>query len=102
TPLDEDGGLTGLDRLEGEGPTPDELTIPADLDAPLRARLARYRKRIGPLRCDILAAPLGSDGPEPLEAHGRRWGLSRERVRQVELQTKRFLRRALEDYYEAA
>ncbi len=38
---------------------------------------------------------LERDPPETLADIGRRWGLSRERVRQVEVQTKQFLRRHL-------
>lgn len=101
-PMDEEGELTGMDRLEDEGPTPEERTIRTDVDSRLRERLERYRKRIGPLGWDILEERLGSDEPDTLEQIGRRWGLSRERVRQVELQTRKFLQRALEDFHEAA
>ena len=101
-PVDEEGDLTGLDRLEDEGPTPEETVIRSSIDSRLRERLERYRKRIGPLGWDILEERLGADEPQTLEAIGKRWGLSRERVRQVELQPKRFLQRALEDFYEAA
>jgi len=95
--IDEEGDVTALDRLEDEGPSPEVLFADAQAGAVIRARLERYRKRIGPLGWDIIEGRLGADEPETLEQIGRRWGLSRERVRQVELQTRKFLRRALED-----
>src|SRR5690606_6694583 len=101
-PVDEEGELTGLDRLEDEGPTPEDAVLRQNIDARLRERLERNRKLIGPLGWDILEERLGANEPETLESIGKRWGHSRERVRQVELQTKRFLQRALEDFYEAA
>lgn len=101
-PIDEEGELSGLDRLEDPNPNPEERTMRVNEDQAIRERLERFRKRIGPLGWDILQERLGSDDPDTLETIGKRWGLSRERVRQVELQTKRFLERALEDFHEAA
>ncbi len=100
--LDPEGEITALDRLLDEDPVPDENYILAESNALVRDRLERYRKRIGPLGWDILEERLSSDSPQTLEQIGKRWGLSRERVRQVELQTRTFLRRALEDLNEAA
>jgi hypothetical protein len=40
---------------------------------------------------------LEQDEPKTLEEIGKRWGVSRERVRQVELRTKQFLSRHLSD-----
>ena len=98
--IDEDGEITALDRIEDEGPGPEEFVGAAQSDRLVRERLERLRKRIGPLGWDILEQRLSSDSPETLETIGRRWGLSRERVRQVELQTRRFLERALGDFAE--
>jgi len=95
--VDDDGELTALDRLEDDGPSPEEWFESAEADSLVRDRLERYRKRIGPLGWDIIEGRLGSDDPETLEQIGRRWGLSRERVRQVELQTRKLLQRALSD-----
>lgn len=96
--VDEEGEITALDRLEDDGPGPEEQLGHAEADWQVRDRLERLRKRIGPLGWDILEGRLGSDEPETLEQIGKRWGLSRERVRQVELQTKRFLQRCLADF----
>jgi RNA polymerase primary sigma factor len=57
--------------------------------------LSKVRKRIGDLGWDILQERLTQDKPLTLEELGQRWGVSRERVRQVELKTKSFLERYL-------
>jgi RNA polymerase primary sigma factor len=61
----------------------------------VQAALAKVRKRIGDLGWDILQERLTQDKPRTLEELGQRWGVSRERVRQVELKTKNFLARYL-------
>jgi RNA polymerase primary sigma factor len=62
--------------------------------------LAKVRKRIGDLGWDILQERLTQDKPRTLEELGQRWGVSRERVRQVELKTKSFLERYLSAFNE--
>src|SRR5919197_919961 len=54
-----------------------------------------FLKRLGDLGWDILQERLTQDKPRTLEELGQRWGVSRERVRQVELRTKSFLARYL-------
>lgn len=100
--IGEDGDVTALDRLPDEGPCPETEFVAAESAELVRDRLERFRKRIGPLGWDILEERLSSDSPQTLEQIGKRWGLSRERVRQVELQTRTFLKRALGDLDEAA
>ena len=60
-----------------------------------RRRWPKVRKRIGDLGWDIVQERLTQDKPRTLEELGQRWGVSRERVRQVELKTKHFLARYL-------
>jgi RNA polymerase primary sigma factor len=98
--LDEDGETTYLERLEDEGQKPDERVADAEGEAQVRGALERVRARIGELGWDIIHTRLEQDPPDTLEQIGRRWGVSRERVRQVELSTKRFLRGYLEELNE--
>ncbi len=92
----EDGGGSFLERLEGEGPSAQDLYLQAEGTRGLRHALGRVRKRIGELGWDIVHRRLEQDQPRTLEEIGRDWGVSRERVRQVELKTKQFLNRYLE------
>jgi len=100
--LDPEGESTHLDRLSDEGPQPDELMMKAQEAAQLRDQLSKVRKRIGELGWDILSERLTQDDPRTLEDIGKQWGLSRERVRQVEKSTRNFLSRYLEEFDEAA
>jgi len=99
-PVEDDGDVTFLDRLEDQGPTPDEQALAAEQDEEVQAALQRVRRRIGDLGWDILQERLTQDKPTTLEEIGQRWGVSRERVRQVELKTKSFLARYLESFNE--
>jgi RNA polymerase primary sigma factor len=93
--IDEDGETTFLDRLEDGGPSPQQVFLGREQDAEVQEALAKVRKRIGDLGWDILTERLTQDKPLTLEELGQRWGVSRERVRQVELKTKNFLERYL-------
>ena len=96
--IDEDGETTFLDRLEDGGPSPQETFLRGEQDAEVADALAKVRKRIGDLGWDILQERLTQDKPRTLEELGQRWGVSRERVRQVELKTKHFLARYLQAF----
>lgn len=93
--LDEEGETTFLDRLEDGGPSPQEQYLSREQATEVQEALARVKKRIGDLGWDILTQRLTQDKPATLEELGKHWGVSRERVRQVELKTKSFLQRYL-------
>ena len=96
--LDADGESTHLDRLPDEGPTPDVLLMREQERSQVRDALTKVRKRIGELGWDILSDRLTQDEPRTLEELGKEWGLSRERVRQVEKSTRTFLSRYLAEF----
>ena len=87
----ENGELTHLELLEDDGVGPEGWYLSAESDRTVRDALAKVRKRIGELGWEIIHDRLEQDSPRTLEEIGRRWGVSRERVRQVEVKTKRFL-----------
>jgi RNA polymerase primary sigma factor len=94
---DEEEGTTFLDRVEDEGPGPERALMAVEAGLEVRRALERSRQRIGSLGADIIKNRLQREERHTLEAVGARWGLSRERVRQVELVTKRLLSNLLED-----
>ncbi len=100
-PLDEESDMTYLERVEDDGETPDVRYAAREADANVQRALEKVRSRVGGLGWDIIHRRLGQDPPETLETIGRRWGLSRERVRQVEIQTKRLLRSYLQPFEDA-
>ncbi len=89
-------GASFLDRLEDQGPSTEDRALSSERDLRIRGSLARLRPRVGPLGWDIIHSRLKQDPPQSLARIGRRWGISRERVRQVETETKRFLGRYLQ------
>ena len=94
--IDEEGDATHLDRIEDDGPGPEDEYLMSEGDREVRDALGKVRKRIGELGWDIVHNRLEQDQPRTLEEIGKRWGVSRERVRQVELKTKQFLHRYLQ------
>lgn len=95
TPIEDDSETTYLERLEDGEQGQDEALLRGERDAQVAEALARVKKRLGDLGWDILQERLTQDKPRTLEELGRRWGVSRERVRQVELRTRDFLARYL-------
>jgi RNA polymerase primary sigma factor len=98
----DEGDASYLDRIEDERPLAEEAYAASQGDRQLREALERIRKRVGELGWDIIQNRLQKDPPDTLEQIGNRRGVSRERVRQVELATKRFLVGYLEPRREAA
>ncbi len=89
--IDQEGDATHLDHIEDEGSGPEDDYLQGEGDRVVRHALGRVRKRIGELGWDIVHNRLQQDEPRTLEEIGKRWGVSRERIRQVELKTKQFL-----------
>ena len=89
--LDEDGDVSHLDLLESDLPAPEQTTLAKERDEDVNAALGRLRKRLGDLGWDIVNERLKQESPKTLEELGKRFGVSRERVRQVELRTRSFL-----------
>jgi len=93
--IDDDGETTHLDRLESDLPGPEALALTEENNRDVREALKRVHKRLGDLGWDIVNERLEQDNPKTLEELGKRFGVSRERVRQVEMRTRSFLQRYL-------
>jgi RNA polymerase primary sigma factor len=93
--IDDDGETTHLDRLESDLPGPEQLALAEESNRDVREALKRVHKRLGDLGWDIVNERLEQDNPKTLEELGKRFGVSRERVRQVEMRTRSFLARYL-------
>jgi RNA polymerase primary sigma factor len=87
---DEEDAVLG-DFVAGEGPLPDE-----EIEVSLRRQaLESILESLPKRERDVIVLRYGLNGSEPetLEAIGRKLGLTRERVRQIELETLRRLSR---------
>ena len=100
--IDEEDDTTHLARVEDDRPGPEDTFLTNERVREVREVLARHRERVGELGWDLIHSRIQHATPLTLEQVGARWGLSRERVRQVELQTKRFLSTVLEEARPAA
>ncbi len=96
--LDEEGDVSHLDLLESDLPSPELQALSKERDQDVNEALGRLRKRLGDLGWDIVNERLKQESPKTLEELGKRFGVSRERVRQVELRTRAFLARYLSNF----
>jgi RNA polymerase primary sigma factor len=97
-PIGDDDDTTHLDRLEDARPGPEDAYMRSEYSEQVQEALQRVKKRIGGLGWDIVEQRLEEDQPRTLEEIGKDWGLSRERVRQVEKSTRTFLERYLDQF----
>jgi RNA polymerase primary sigma factor len=89
------GGSDGthLELLEDGSEGAEGRFLAAERDAEVRRALAAVRGRLGELGWSLVHDRLQQDAPLTLAQVGARWGVSRERARQVEVETRRLLRR---------
>jgi RNA polymerase sigma-32 factor len=80
-----------LDRLETPAEGPDTLVQRHELSSRLDGALGRFRTTLTPRDTDILEERILSEAPDTLEQIGSRYGISRERARQLEERLKKKL-----------
>lgn len=97
----EDGDASPLDFLVSQAVPPDDACMAAERDREVRQSLRALRARVGELGWDIVRDRLEQDSPKTLAEIGQRFGVSRERVRQVEVRLKQLLQRHLRATAEA-
>ncbi|HYM25896.1 MAG TPA: sigma-70 family RNA polymerase sigma factor [Vicinamibacterales bacterium] len=90
TPLAEDLSLGEV--LKADAPSPEEVTIRRDLSRKVRSALAPLTPR--EQQIIRLRYGIGADRPETLDEISRRFALSRERIRQIEMSAMRKMRSA--------
>jgi RNA polymerase sigma-32 factor len=83
-PTAADSDLTYEDTLLDEGPDPEEIVIDADEMARRRALLPDAMAKLSPRERDILTERHLKDERPTLETLSHRYGVSRERIRQIE------------------
>ena len=104
---DDDGGKTHLDMLEAAGDTrPDAEAESGEFRALLRDKLDHFAQGLRGRELTIYQERLHSDAPLTLQEIGDRYGISRERARQLEkrltIKLREYLRRELGDAVEIA
>jgi RNA polymerase sigma-32 factor len=80
-------GFSPLDRIASSDATPEERAMADETREKTRAELQAFFREIPARERTILRARLLDDHPMTLERLGRRFGISKERVRQLEERT---------------
>lgn len=90
------------ETMVGASPTPEESLAESETESRTREQVASALKVLDARERQIVDARILSDDPPTLAALGARFGVSKERVRQVEARALRKLREALEPELELA
>ena len=91
-----DEGREWVETLEDEGPRTDELVTRSTDNDKARVWLTDAFDALTDRERVIIAARKLNDTPETLESLGTKFGLSKERIRQLEDQALRKMRKRLE------
>jgi RNA polymerase sigma-32 factor len=90
------GGVPAREALRGEGLDPEHLAMQREARTETNLRIEHALSVLSEREQRIVWARLAEDEPETLEQIGKRIGVSRERVRQLEQRARQKLRDALE------
>ena len=91
-PLDPSGvELEGQQELRHDGAGADEVVLSRELQRTIRERMEVFEATLGERERLIFEQRLAADEPMTLQEVGRKFGISRERVRQLEQRLKRKL-----------
>jgi RNA polymerase sigma-32 factor len=96
TPL-ESGGPSALDHLADGAGTAEDALGDAELRAQLQSAVAGLLPELSARDVDIVQRRLLADEPATLEQIGDTWGVSKERVRQIEEKVKTRMRSRFEE-----
>jgi RNA polymerase sigma-32 factor len=89
-------GVAPLDRMPGHAPSPEETVAASEEKSLVEAALGRAVDELPPREREIMRVRWLTETPETLEQVGHRFGISKERVRQIEERAKRRVRERLE------
>ncbi len=104
-PLSSDTEDSFQEVIPAQGQTPEEIWADVELKKLVREKVDEFKDRLSEKERDILELRLLADKPLTLKEIGRRHGVSRERIRQIETRLlkkiKEFLKREMLDYEDA-
>jgi len=92
TPLEEGSRYTQKDFLASQEQSSESLLADAQIREQVHRKLQEIRGELNDKERDILDSRLLSESPVTLQEIGARWGISRERVRQLEERLKKKIR----------
>jgi len=101
-PLKEDSDTERIDFLSTEAESAEDKMAKKEMEALLHSKIAEFRKKMTPRELEIFDMRIFSENPATLQEIGDRYGISRERVRQIEKnilkKMKEYLKREIPDF----
>jgi RNA polymerase sigma-32 factor len=83
-PLKDDSDTERIEFLSTEATSIEDQVAKKEMETLLHQKIVKFRKQMTPRELDIFDQRIFSDTPSTLQEIGDRYGISRERVRQVE------------------
>ncbi len=104
-PISEDGEDSLQEILPAQGKSPEEIWANAEIKKILREKLEKIKNKLSPKELDILELRLLAEKPLTLKEIGKKHGVSRERIRQIEARLlkklREFIQQEMPDYKDA-
>lgn len=101
-PLKEDSDTERIEFLGSSDSSIEDQVAKKEMDALLHSKIAEFKTKMTPREQDIFETRIFSDTPATLQQIGDRYGISRERVRQVEKniikKMREYFKREIPDY----
>jgi RNA polymerase sigma-32 factor len=101
-PLKDDSDTERIDFLSAPAESAEERVARKEMDVLLHNKISEFRKKLTKRELEIFNLRIFSDSPATLQEIGDRYGISRERVRQVEKnivsKMREFFRREILDF----
>ena len=101
-PLKDDSDTEKIDFVAADAESVEEQVAKKEMDALLNEKVIKFKKELIPRELEIFENRIFSDSPVTLQEIGERYGISRERVRQVEKniikKMKEFFKREISDF----
>jgi RNA polymerase sigma-32 factor len=96
-PLKSDSDTERIEFLSTESESVEEQVSKKQIELLLHNKIAEFRKKMSPREIEIFELRVFSDNPVTLQEIGDRYGISRERVRQIEKNIIRKMREYFKD-----
>jgi RNA polymerase sigma-32 factor len=93
---------SAMERMSHKQPTPEESVARSEAVRHVQVALKSAMRRLTPREQRVIEARILSDEPKTLESLGQEMGVSKERVRQLEVRARQKLRACLEHLRSAA
>ncbi|MEE8398798.1 MAG: sigma factor-like helix-turn-helix DNA-binding protein, partial [Desulfobacterales bacterium] len=83
-PLKDDSDTQRIEFLSDDVDSLEDTVAKKEMEALLHSKIALFRKKMSQREVEIFDLRIFSDSPATLQAIGDQYGISRERVRQIE------------------